>query len=348
MKPRSRSGFSLTELLVSMTILMSLLGLSVAGLRPSSGGDSNIRLGAQQLVSALIASQSRSVKEIMRTAVTAVPDAYTGTGSGLSSMVYDADRHPPIEGTVVQLAPTADPTIYWVSMIPTNDGVEAIKNGYRIQFFRQQADGTAGPNSAWFAFSNTNLPAGQGRVRLRTEDGQTAASAVWPTMPTPDSGQTLAFRLARYPTSFEGGEALPKGVAIDLRFSGYGDPTLTDWGTLADKGAVAVGFNETGSVDALMQNVLPESNPLRTVQPFAPCEPIYFFVTSAGTPFDAAETSPLANPRALWVVLHPRGGRVTIAENVPQLNTDAAAIRAAREKARKGIPPGALDPSAGS
>lgn len=347
MKARPRTGFSLAELLVSMAILMSLLGLSVAGLRPSST-DGDIRLGAQQLVSALIASQSRSVKEIMRTAVTAVPDAYSGTGSGLSSMVYDADRHPPIEGTVEALAPTTDPNVRRVSLIPTNDTTEAIKNGYRIQLYLRQSDGTAGPNSAWFGFSNANLPASQGAVRLRTEDGQTPASVIWPTMPKPGSGQTLAFRLARYPTSFEGGERLPKGVTIDLRFSGYGDPTLTDWGTLADKGAVAVGFNETGSVDALMQNVLPESNPLRTVQPFAPCEPIYFFVTSTGSPLDATIASPLANPRALWVVLHPRGGRVTISENVPQLNTDATAIRAAREKARKGIPPGALDPARGT
>lgn len=339
MKTRLPAGFTLTELLVSMAILMSLLGLSVAGLRPSRT-DGDIRLGAQQLASALTASQSRSVKNVMRTALTAVPDAITGPGSEFSTMVYDADRHPPIEGTVNELNPTADVTTLFTKLQTTNDGLEAIKNGYRIQFFRKQADGTEGPNSAWFGFSATNASAGEGEVKLRTEDGQTLASTVWPTLPESGSGQSLAFRLARYPTSFDGGETLPRGVAIDLRYSGYGDPTLTDWGSLDGKGAVAVGFNETGSVDALMQNVLPESNPLRTVQPFMPCEPIYFFVTSTGNPLDDSAVRPLANPRALWVVLHPRGGRVTIAENVPQKNTDAAAIRAARERARKGIPPG--------
>lgn len=347
MKSRLPAGFTLTELLVSMAILMSLLGLSVAGLRPSRT-DGDVRLGAQQLASALIASQSRSVRDVMRTALTAVPDVITGPGSELSGMVYDADRHPPIEGKVATLQQTTNVNALLANLETTNDGLEAIKNGYRIQFFRRQDDGTEGPNSAWFAFSCTNAAAGEGLVRLRTEDGQTPASTVWPTIPEPGSGQTLAFRLARYPNTFEGGETLPKGVAIDLRFSGYGDPTLTDWGSLAGKGAVAVGFNETGSVDALMQNVLPESNPLRTVQPFMPCEPIYFFVTSTGNPLDAAATNPLSNPRALWVVLHPRGGRVTISENVPQVNSDAAAVRAAREKARKGIPPGTAKSSQGT
>lgn len=347
MKTRSPVGFTLTELLVSMAILMSLLGLSVAGLRPSRT-DGDVRLGAQQLASALIASQSRSVKDVMRTALTAVPDAITGPGSEFSGMVYDADRHPPIEGTVAALEQTTDVNVARATLQATNDVLDAIKNGYRIQFFRQQADGTEGPSSAWFGFSCTNATAGQGLVRLRTEDGQTPASTVWPTIPEAGSGQTLAFRLARYPNSFEGGETLPKGVAIDLRFSGYGDPTLTDWGSLAGKGAVAVGFNETGSVDALMQNVLPESNPLRTVQPFMPCEPIYYFVTPTGNSLDAHATNPLSNPRALWVVLHPRGGRVTISENVPQLDNDAAAVRAAREKARKGIPPGTPNSATGA
>lgn len=340
MKTRLPAGFTITELLVSMAILLGVLGLSIAGLRPFRT-DVDVRLGAQQLATALIASQSRSVKDVIRTALTAVPDAVSGPGSEFARMVYDADRHPPIQGIVVALQQADDADASLATLRTTNDGFDAIKNGYRIQFYRTQDDGTQGPPSAWFAFTCTDAAAGEGLVRLRTEHGQTPAATVWPTVPEAGSGQTLSFRLARFPNSFEGGETLPAGVVIDLRYSGYGDPTLTDWGSLAGKGAIAVGFDETGSVDALMQNVLPEDNPLRTVQPFTPCEPIYFFVTATGGPLEAAATNPLASSRAFWVVLHPRGSRVTISDNVPQVENDAAAVRAAREKARKSIPPGA-------
>ena len=56
-----RSGYTLTELLVVMSIMATLMGLVVAGSRPSTGSADDIRRGAQQLASILLASQSLSL-----------------------------------------------------------------------------------------------------------------------------------------------------------------------------------------------------------------------------------------------------------------------------------------------
>jgi hypothetical protein len=45
----------------------------------------------------------------------------------------------------------------------------------------------------------------------------------------------------------------------------------------------------------------------------------------------------LATDKSLWVVVHPQTGRVSVSSNVAQSAKDAAALRAARAKAREGI-----------
>ncbi|MBU6309503.1 MAG: hypothetical protein KJS77_07145, partial [Planctomycetes bacterium] len=114
------------------------------------------------------------------------------------------------------------------------------------------------------------------------------------------------------------------------------DSTVANWGSLANRGAIAVGFDQVGSVDALMQNVLPSAGTLRTVQPMSPYEEIYFLVTSLKDILDPTVNT-LASDKAIWVVVHPKSGRVTVSANVPQQADDAAALRAARENARRGI-----------
>lgn len=326
MNARSRNGFTITELLVVTTILMSLFGLVLSGGRITRRTDGDIRRGAQQFASILLASQSLSLGSPTGAAV--IVDSQGQFGETFSQ----ARRFPFIEGIVEQGMPPSNPaaTSHVVRLQPTNDDLGALVHGYKIRFLDRGVDAD-GPVSDWFSLTCETPPTAV--VRLRTESGQTSRTALWPTAP---ASEVLSFQVARYPIPAGLSQSLPDGVAIDLRHSGYGEGEMTDWGALDDRGAIGVGFDPVGSIDSLMQNVLPKAGLLRTVQPITPNEQVYFFVTFRSEIEDVTVNA-LASDKAVWVVLHPRTGRVTIAPNVPQTTDDASALRAARAKARQGI-----------
>ena len=325
MTARPRHGYTIIELLVVTTFLMSLFGLVLSGGRIGRRTDSDLRRGAQQFASILLASQSLSLGSPTGAAV--IIDSRGTYGDSFSQ----ARRFPFIEGIVEQGMPPANPsgTSCTVALRPTNDELAALVHGYKVRFLERTA-GSDGPVSEWFSLACTSPPTAV--VSLRTESGQTSRTALWPTAPA--SG-VLTFQAARYPIPAGLTQAMPEGVVIDLRHSGYGDTDMTSWGRLDGKGAIGLGFDPVGSVDSLMQNVLPAEGLQRTVQPITPHEQVYFFVTFQSEIDDPA-VNPLASDKALWVVVHPQTGRVTIAPNVPQTTDDAAALRAARAKARQG------------
>jgi prepilin-type N-terminal cleavage/methylation domain-containing protein len=380
MKPRSRNGFTLTELLVVTAILMSLFGLVLSGARTSGRSDGDIRRGAQQFASLLLASQSLSLGSPTGAAVIVDPEPSEIETDGkrhevewLSETVAQARRFPFIEGDVLQgMPPTQDELNraidlaqlkekdpnqleFVVSLQPTNDDEAALLHGYKIRFF-ERADNdvepdTDSPVSEWFKLEPSQDLAGniKLKVKLRVENGQSLQNTLWPAKPA--SG-LLRFQVARYPIPAGLSQTLPEGVAIDLRYSGYDNLAMSDWHALANKaplatdgkrdravkplGAIAVGFDPVGTVDSLMQNVLPEAGESRTVQPLTPSEQIYFLITLRDEIEDPTVNT-LASDRAMWVVVQPQTGRVTIAENVPQTSTDVAALMAARAKGRKGF-----------
>jgi prepilin-type N-terminal cleavage/methylation domain-containing protein len=310
-----RLGYTLTELLVVMTIMASLMGLVVASSRPSTGASDDIRRGAQQLASILLKSQSDSLGKTEGAAV-----ILDSTGSWCEAISH-ARRHPFIEGRVTAGMPPADPgvTQVYVSLTTENDSADSLVHGYRVRFL-DRGVGTQGPPSDWFSFSCATPPTAI--VRYRTEEGQTSQTALWPTAP---QGGELAFQVARYPIPTGIAEILPKGVVVDLRHSGYSDTSLVAWNTLSGQGAIAVGFDAVGSMDTLMQNVLPGNASVRTTQPLSPAEDVYLFVTARSDVEDPTVNA-LANDKAMWVVIHPKTGRVTISANVPQLGIDPPAL----------------------
>jgi len=321
------SGFTLIELVIVTVIMLVLLGLVTSGARITRTSAGNIRRGAQQFASMLLESQSRSIGKPTGAAV-----IITGAGGIVGDTVSQARRYPFIEGVVEQGLPPTDATIsattQTLRLKTTNDDQSALVHGYKIRFLDRGATGD-GPVSEWFSMTCTSTPVVVASVR--SENGQSSRTALWPTAAV--SG-TLNFQAARYPIPDGLSQRLPEDVAIDLRHSGY--EGMSNWESLAAKGAVAVGFDSVGTVDALMQNVLPGVGQLRTVQPLSPHELVYFFVTLRSEINDPSINT-LASENALWVAVHPRTGRVTIAPNVPQTASDAAALRAARAKARRGV-----------
>jgi hypothetical protein len=311
-----------------MAIMLTMMSFMLTGAR-GSRTSGNVRRGAQQLASILLASQSVSLGSPTGAAV------IIDSQGRLGDMVSQGRRFPFIEGVVEQGLPPTDATLSATSQTlrlkTTNDDASSLVNGYKIRFL-DRGQGADGPVSEWFSLSCPMPPVAV--ASIRSENGQTSRTVLWPKAAA--SG-TLSFQAARYPIPAGFSQSLPEGVAIDLRQSGY--EGMADWESLAGKGAIAVGFDSVGSVDSLMQNVLPAAGQFRTMQPISPCEQIYFFVTLRAD-IEAAILDPsvntLASDKALWVVVHPRTGRVTIAANVPQVADDATALRAARAKARQG------------
>jgi prepilin-type N-terminal cleavage/methylation domain-containing protein len=314
---RAASGFTLVELLVVASIIAVLFALIASGTRQSSG---NVRLAARQFASLLLACQSRALSSEAGAALIIESEGERAT------TVFNADTLPFIEGTAGDEFPPSDPAVpsATVAVTPTNAAPQELTGGYRIQFYREPEDGKlAVPPSAWMQF---NPP---GTVTFRGDNSQTQANTIWP--PPVEGGYEV--RIARYPARADLALTLPKGVAIDLRYSGTGDDPTTTWGGLANKGDLAVAFDGIGGVHALMQQV--KATATRAVQPLLPREPIYFLFSSEADLADAS-LGPLASERSLWVVIQPQTGRVTISSNVPQSAVTPQAVRAARSKARAG------------
>jgi len=321
---RPRSGFTLVELLVVVSIMASLFGLIVVGLRPSVGGE--LRRAAQQFASVLLAAQSGGIGDPKGAAVVLEldirPEAEGGPKvAGTQCIaIYGGDKPPFAVGTVTGIPPAnAAATSATVQITPTNGGV--LQQGYRVQFFGSDPDPVL-PASRWFGFQPP------GAVSLRVDDGQSIANTPWP---TPVGGQLRA-RVACYPAKGPLALAFPKSVGIDLRYSGTGDDPATAWGGLASKGDLAVSFDSVGTLDALMRGVGSSTAASRQ-----PVEPAYFLVAARA---DITGDTALANDRSLWVAIQPQTGRVTTSANVAQSGKDRVAVRAARANARAALATG--------
>lgn len=317
---RPRSGFTVVELLVVVSIMASLFGLIMMGMRPSVGGE--LRRAAQQFASVLLAAQSRGIGDPKGAAVVLEldtrPEAEGGPKvAGTQCIaIFGGDKPPFAVGTVTGMPPAAGATSATVAITPTNGG--DLQQGYRVQFFGSDPDPVL-PASGWFGFQPP------GAVSLRADDGQSFANTPWP---TPVGGQLRA-RVACYPAKGPLALAFAKTVGIDLRYSGTGDDPSSAWGGLASKGNLAVSFDSVGTLDALMRGVGSSTAASRQ-----PVEPAYFLVAARA---DINGDTALASERSLWVAIQPQTGRVTTSANVAQSGKDLTAVRAARANARAAL-----------
>jgi prepilin-type N-terminal cleavage/methylation domain-containing protein len=298
----NRRGFTLIELLVVTGIFASLFGLLLTMGRPNQA--SAVRRAAQSIASVLLSAQSSALGNPAGAGVILDPAA----GSSAVTSISAADLPPVIAGTCTGGMPPANlnSTSASVSIVPS------VADGYKIQF------GNPGRASPWMALTSGNT------VTFRVADSQTQQNTIWP---QPAAGGMLRVLVASYPSEGETLFTLAPTVAIDLSLSGVGDGNTfnASWSDLSGKSAIGLTFDSVGGVDAVMQGIG------TTASAMHPLSPVYLFVAPLAV---VGTGSALASDRAMWVVVHPQTGRVTVSSNVPQTGTGATALRDARAKAR--------------
>jgi prepilin-type N-terminal cleavage/methylation domain-containing protein len=322
-----RRGFTLVELLVVAGIFAMLFGLVLSGSRPST--NNQVRQAAQSLASVLLAAQSRALGNPAGAGVMLDPAGSFLPGTAVAT-VSAADMLPMITGicTGTTFPPSnLSDTFATVGIQPDNADPADLANGYKIRFQQRDVAGVQSL-SPWMAYAT-------GTVSFRVGNGQTGGTngnTIWP---RPLAGGVFSVWVARYPNKAESLYEMPKGAAIDLRYSGVGDGGMfgAAWSQLDGKGAIALVFDSLGEVDVLMQQVLGAAAS-RPQQPLVPVSPLYLLVASRT---DIEDDRALATARSLWVVVHPQTGRVSVSSNVPQSSVNATTLRAARAGARQGL-----------
>lgn len=316
-------GFTLVELLVVTGLIASLLGLVVVIGRP--GEKSSIRRSAQDFAGLLLAAQSRALGKPEGAGVM-VPPASARTATTASDAVMQPLRAVQVSGTANAWPPDElkalplKPSVA-VKLTPADLSVE--KNTFKIRFQTSGGD-TISP---WFSFSS-GPSAGLGTASFRPSAGQTPQNTIWP-----KGNSDMQASLAQYPSAGTSTLALQKQVAIDLRHSGVGEEPVAShgYGSFEDSGTVAVAYDEVGRLSEIMRKV--QETRSATDQPIVAGENVYFLFAAQS---DVTQSRSLSSPNSVWVAINPLSGRVTVAENVPQSSEDAAALKAARSKAREG------------
>ena len=313
---RDLKGFTLVELLVVTGLMASLLGLLVAVGRPNV--KSTVRRTAQDFAGSCLATQSQALGKPQGAGVVVVPNTVS---SRMGTTVHDAGMQPLITGNVSGWPP-ADPRKPDVSVAVAADPCSIrdqaiLSNAFKVRF--QAASGDV--ISPWFSYSS-------GTASFRNATGQTLQNTIWP-----KGSSGLQAALAQYPSAGTLLLAMPKQVAIDLKYSGVGETQDAShgYGSFDGLGTIAISFDDVGRLSEVMRKV--QEPRTSSDQPIVAAETVYLLFAARS---DIEQNSSLSNDTSIWVAINPLSGRTTLATNVPQSATDAAALKAARAKAREG------------
>lgn len=323
MKRQPRPGFTLVELLVVMGLMASLLGLVLVGVRPNDR--SQVRDLLQSLSSATLVARTRAIGNESGAAM--IIDSASGVMPGVASNVVLQADNPPYVLAGVSGVPTADLPVSGttVTFSPTSGDANDLSTGYKLRLFADSTVLATVPQSPWLGL--TGVSALTGTLSFRTSAAQGPYNTVIPPLP---AAASWLCQIACYPRPLGPAFEPPKRAAIDLRYSGIGDTLSTPYGSLAGKGSIAVSFDRTGSLDAVVQLS-------SGVEPLEPTTPLYLLVAGAA---DIQANTSLQSLLSRWLVIIPATGRVSIAANIPVTGTSDADVTAARAYARLGITEG--------
>lgn len=310
---RRPPGFTLVELLVVTGLMAGLLGLVVAGMRPTAA--SKVREAVGIFRPAVMKTQAAALANPDGAALIIV--AESGTASGLSF----AMQHPPIAATItsgsfnalftVPVSGTADITVSQ----PLN--ASDAWDGYRIRF------GAGGTFGQWLRFLpidvNTSFQT-LAKVTLEDSRQQTQFNTVLPVSSGSTSCQIFRFPIATTPV----GNFPPTLATIDLRYSGIGDDphpgnaprTLA---TLENLGNIGLLFSRSGALESVFP--VPPRGSGWTVPASQPTNPLYLLVATRD---DITAGTSLQTNNSMWIAISPDTGNVLTANNDPQASPPPA------------------------
>jgi len=295
---RSRTAFTLVELLVVVSIMAVLFALVLSVGR--GGQRMTARRAAQEFASLLLAAQSRAL----------------GKPEG-AAVIIEAEADTPRLGTVLQEGIGTPPVVVGVDESRGLQSSPQLAEGYKVRFRMAAGEGFA-TVSPWLSLRNN-------QAERRESVGQTAAN----TIDKPPAADEAI--VARYPTVSPRAVRLSKQVAIDLQHSGVGDVPAAPHGhgRFEGQSPVAVVFDQTGRVAEVIQRVGTVGGP--PIDPLVPTEIIYFLFADREA---ITQNTALASQNAYWVAVNPQSGRINVSSNEPATGSD---LVTARSKARRAI-----------
>lgn len=297
---RSRTAFTLVELLVVASLMAMLFGLVLSVGRGGGGAKSGARRAAQEFASMLLAAQSRAL----------------GKPEG-AAVIVEAEGGQPRLGTVLHEGVGLPPVVVGVNENGQLQQSPQLAEGYKLRFRMAAGDGFA-TVSPWLSLRNS-------QAQRRESVGQTPANTI-AAPPAADEAEVV-----RYPVMGPKPVKLSNQVAIDLQHSGVGDlPTASHGhGRFQGQSPVAVVFDQTGRVAEVIQQVGTAGGP--PVDPIVPSEIIYFLFADREA---ITQNTSLSSDKTYWVAVNPQTGRINVSSNEPVSGGD---LVTARSKARRAI-----------
>ena len=350
---RQRSGMTLIELLVAISILVIIAAILVPQLRFASA-DRNIREASRTVASLFAEASQRAINEgVSGVVIERNPNITDATGAYAGTSMFILREVPPYIGTgvsdqaeyiqtsTVQFPDVPEPedlvNVFnpdrplnsfdiWIPA-PFEDGI--VQAGDQISFNGQpiRLNIVSVTPETHIADSSEDV------LRLGVAFANTFVANNLPMQFVPDDNNNTRvtigdFIVHRQPRKLVSSRIdMPTGYLVDLRLSGEVDVftganlfTLDPRTTVTPPdppNSVAVLFNGRGSVDRYVFTDFPISNPVPTRVCALPTQPVYLLVREYSTD-DGGETiqSVLSSERQMWVTVELTTGAANVISGV--------------------------------